>query len=380
MKIAALILAAGRGQRFEEDLPKQYYILEGRPILRHSLALFSAHPAVTTIQTVIHPDDRTLYNESARGFDLSSPVFGGETRQDSVRMGLESLARENPDLVLIHDGARPFVDFGVIDRVLTGLESTPAVIPAISIRDTIKRSDGNGQVVETVDRSNLYASQTPQGFEFSRIFEAHHQARGENLTDDAAVARKAGLSVRIVKGDSANVKITSKADLLYKKSRGGGDIRTGSGFDVHGFKEGDQISLCGVDIPCDSALRGHSDADVALHAVTDALLGAIGAGDIGAHFPADEIEWKDRESEYFVRHTCTLVQAMGGEITNVDLSLICEKPKINAYRSHMSARLAEILDLPVSRVNIKATTTEGLGFTGRREGIAATATATVRMG
>lgn len=373
----ALVVAAGRGHRAGGGLPKQYRSLLGRTMLRRALDSFLAHPRVDAIRPVIHPDDRQLFDAATQGLDLLDPVPGGASRQDSVRLGLESLAERAPEQVLIHDAARPFVDGAIITRVLEALADHPGAIPALAVNDTLKRGDG-GLVGATVDRAGLWRAQTPQGFRYADILDAHRQATGAELTDDAAVAEKAGLAVALVDGGESNVKITTEEDLKRAQGRlAGAAVRTGFGFDVHRFGAGDHVMLCGVSIPFSAGLEGHSDADVALHALTDALLGAVGAGDIGVHFPPAEARWKGAPSDLFLRRAGDIVAEKGGAIANLDLIIICEAPRIGPHRAAMTARLAEILGLDPDQVNIKGTTTEGLGFTGRNEGIAAQAVATV---
>ncbi|MBY0430493.1 MAG: bifunctional 2-C-methyl-D-erythritol 4-phosphate cytidylyltransferase/2-C-methyl-D-erythritol 2,4-cyclodiphosphate synthase, partial [Rhodospirillales bacterium] len=364
--------------RLGGEMPKQYRDLGGRPVLRHSLATFASHPLVGAVRTVIHPDDRFLYDQAAAGLKLPEPVSGGETRQDSVRLGLESLAGEPPDLVLIHDGARPFVDSGIITRVIGALACHPGAIPALAVADTLKRG-ADGRVTATVERAGLWRAQTPQGFRYGDILAAHRAAAGLELTDDAAVAEWAGLGIALVPGSEDNVKLTTAEDMAraVRLFTGPGDIRVGTGYDVHRFVEGSAVTLCGIEIPHEMRLAGHSDADVALHAVTDALLGAIGAGDIGHHFPPSDPQWRGGESHLFLRHAVALVAALGGEVRHVDITIVCERPKIGPHRMTMALRLAEILGVRADRVSVKATTTEGLGFAGRREGIEAQAVATV---
>jgi 2-C-methyl-D-erythritol 4-phosphate cytidylyltransferase/2-C-methyl-D-erythritol 2,4-cyclodiphosphate synthase len=379
-RCVALVVAAGRGTRFGGDMPKQWLELEGRAVLRHSLGLLASHPAVSAVRVVIHPDDRALYDAAAAGLSLGEPIAGGSSRQESVRLGLEALAAEAPDLVLIHDGARPFLDSGTVSRVVEALSAHPGAIPALPVHDTLKR--GAAALVETtVERAGLWRAQTPQGFRFSEILKAHQDSAGRELTDDAAVAEAAGLAVALVQGSEDNVKITTAADLELARRRLAGqwEVRVGTGFDVHKFTAGDHVTLGNVRIPHDAALEGHSDADVALHALTDALLGAIGAGDIGYHFPPTDPRWKGADSARFLEHAGALLAARGGRITHLDVTVICERPKVGPHRLAMIRRIAEILGLDEGRVSVKATTTEGLGFTGRREGIAAQAVATVTL-
>jgi 2-C-methyl-D-erythritol 4-phosphate cytidylyltransferase / 2-C-methyl-D-erythritol 2,4-cyclodiphosphate synthase len=377
----ALVVAAGRGTRLGAPLPKQYLPLAGKPLLRYSLETLARHPAIGHVRVVFDPDDHAHYEAASRGLDLLPPVAGGAARQDSVRLGLESLDSLAAERVLIHDGARPFLDTGTIDRVLTALDEAPGAIPALPLRDTVKRGAG-GIVMDTLDRSSLWRAQTPQGFHYRPILAAHRAAAGSDLSDDAAVAERAGLAVRLVAGSEENFKVTTGDDLLQAErllAVRQGDIRTGQGFDVHAFGPGDHVWLCGVKIPHGQGLVGHSDADVGLHAVTDAILGALGAGDIGVHFPPGDAKWRGAPSHLFLRHAADLVAAAGGSIAHVDVTLICERPKIGPHRDAMVARMAEILAIEMRRVSVKATTTEKLGFTGRGEGIAGQAVATLRL-
>ena len=382
---AALVVAAGRGHRFGAELPKQFLSLAGKPVLRHALEAFAAHPAIGAVQTVIHRDDRDLYQAAATGLDLRPPADGGATRQDSVHLGLAALADLAPKRVLIHDAARPFVSSEIIDRVLSGLESRSGVIPAVPVADTLKRVE-DGSVSGTVDRSGLWRAQTPQGFRYADILAAHADFAGRELTDDAALLEAAGLTVGIVEGAERNFKITSKDDMERAEgllAGGRRETRCGTGFDVHRFGPpvpgGLTIQLCGVAVPYDRALLGHSDADVGLHAITDAILGALGQGDIGSHFPPSDPQWKGADSAVFLRAAGELAAARDGRIVHLDVTLICEAPKIGPRREAMVARIAEILELDPGRVSVKATTTESLGFTGRREGIAAQATASLEL-
>ena len=376
----ALVVAAGRGRRFGGEVPKQYRMLAGWPVMRHALVGLATHPEVDAVRPVYHPDDASLFAAAAAGLDVMEPVAGGVTRQQSVLFGLESLDGAPPETVLIHDGARPFIEVGVISRTLAALGGTPGAVPAMPVLDTLKK-ERSGNVVETVDRQGLWRAQTPQGFRFADILAAHRRFAGGELTDDAAVAEQAGLAVSVVDGAEDNLKITTEDDLQRAERMigGGSSVRTGFGFDVHRFGPGDRVRLCGVDVPFDHRLVGHSDADVALHALTDALLGAVGAGDIGDHFPPSDPQWRDSASEIFLRHAAEVVVGAAGIVNNVDLTIICEQPRIGPYRAAMVRRVAEILGLSEDRVSVKATTTEGLGFTGRGEGIAAQAVATVRI-
>ena len=381
MPTAALILAAGRGTRLGGDIPKQYLDLAGQPVLRHSIIAFARHKAVDFVRVVIHEDDRRAYERAAAGLGLLAPVQGGSDRQESVRLGLESLAELAPERVLIHDGARPLVDAATISRSLDALAAVPGAIAAVPLADTLKR-DAAGLAQGGIDRTGLWRAQTPQAFDFAKILAAHRAAAGAGLTDDAAVAERAGLAVRLVPGSEDNIKVTTRDDLLRaERLLAGmfGDMRVGSGFDVHAFGPVRPLMLCGIEVPHERGLEGHSDADVGLHALTDALLGALGAGDIGQHFPPSDPKWRGAASDRFLRHAADLVGAAGGLIAHLDVTLICERPKIGPHRERMRVRIGEILDLALDRISVKATTTEGLGFTGRGEGIAAQATATVRL-
>lgn len=376
----ALIVAAGRGRRLPGDRPKQYRHVAGRSVLRWSVGAFLAHPTIDRVQIVFNREDEALYRDAVADLDLAPPVEGGETRQDSARIGLEAIAELAPAKVLIHDGARPVVPAATIGRVLAALDSHSAVIPALPVNDTLKRGS-NGIVSTTVDRADLWRAQTPQGFRFDAILAAHHAATDGNHTDDAAVAEAAGLPVFLVAGAEENIKITTEDDLarVGRWLAAADEARVGSGFDVHRFGPGDGVRLAGVAIAHDQSLIGHSDADVVLHAVTDAILGALGAGDIGEHFPPADPAWRDVDSRQFLLHAVELMAARGGRISHIDVTIICERPKISPHRVAMAASLAGILGLSADRVSIKATTSEGLGFTGRGEGIAAQATATLAL-
>ncbi len=376
----AIIVASGRGTRFGSERPKQYLPLLGNPMLRQTLKAFADHPRVSGVRAVIHPDDQAIYHEAAHGLDLMDPVFGGDTRQDSARLGLESLLDRPPGKVLIHDGARPLIGAPVIDRVIDALDRRDGAVPALPVADTLKRAE-NGVVGETVDRQGLFRAQTPQGFAYRPILEAHRQMKGHAMTDDAAVAEACKLGVTIVEGDEGNLKITEVDDLerAERQLSAGLRARTGMGFDVHRLEPGDGLILMGLTLPEPFCMIGHSDADVGLHAITDALLGALAVGDIGSHFPPSDPQWKGADSTLFLHHAADLICEVGGLIEHVDITLICERPKIGPYRARMVERLAELLALPQHRVSVKATTTERLGFTGRGEGIAAQAVATVLL-
>jgi 2-C-methyl-D-erythritol 4-phosphate cytidylyltransferase/2-C-methyl-D-erythritol 2,4-cyclodiphosphate synthase len=363
-------------------------------MLARTLGVFLDHPAIDMVVVAIAKADRPLYDQAiGRGHPkLLAPAAGGATRQRSVLNGLTALKPQAPARVLIHDAARPFVTCDVIDRVLDVLELAPAAIAALPLADTLKRAGSDGRIAATIDRAGLWRAQTPQGFRYDAILAAHEAAAAagrEDLTDDAAVAEWAGLTVELVEGSEANVKLTTAEDMA-RAAMGQGqsgevgaavpDIRTGQGFDVHRFAAGDHVWLCGVRIPHSHALEGHSDADVGLHALTDALLGAIGDGDIGRHFPDSDPRWRGAASHVFLADAAARVRSRGGRISNVDVTILCEAPKIAPHREAMRARIAQILGIEAARVGVKATTTEGLGFTGRREGIAALAIATVLCG
>ncbi len=377
MRVAALVMAAGRGLRLGGDEPKQYRLLGTASILARSLALFASHPRVDRVLAVIGADDRPAYDQATATLRLPAPVIGGATRQESVRNGLENLAADPPDLVLIHDAARPLTPPAMIGRVIDALSAHPAAVPALPVTDTLKQG-ADGRVLTTVPRAGLFRAQTPQGFRFADIVAAHRRFRGSEMTDDAAVAEAAGIPVVLVDGDEAAFKITTSDDL-ERARRLAGETHTGTGFDVHRFGDGDHVWLCGVRVPHERGLIGHSDADVGLHALTDAILGAIGAGDIGQHFPPSDPRWKGVASGRFLAHAGDLVRTRGGRIVHVDVTVICERPKVGPHREAMRSAIAQILSVEVDRVSVKATTTEGLGFTGRSEGIAAQAAATVLL-
>jgi 2-C-methyl-D-erythritol 4-phosphate cytidylyltransferase/2-C-methyl-D-erythritol 2,4-cyclodiphosphate synthase len=379
--VYALVVAAGRGSRFGGAVPKQYLALGGASVLRHAVAALAEHPRISGVLVTIRPEDREVFDCAVAGLDVMSPVPGGPTRQDSVLLGLEALAICRPERVLIHDGARPFPDAALIDRVIAGLDQAPAAIPCLPLRDTIKRAEDE-VIRETIDRAALWRAQTPQGFHFDAILAAHRAAAGCQLTDDSAVAEAAGLAPVLVAGSEDNLKVTTAEDLAVAErliAARHGDVRVGQGFDVHAFTTGDHVRLCGVVIPHDASLAGHSDADVGLHALTDAVLGAIGEGDIGMHFPPSDPRWRGAASDQFLRHAADLVRARGGAVAAVDVTIICERPKIGPHRAAMVERVAAILGIAADRVSVKATTTDKLGFTGRNEGIAAQAVATVRL-
>lgn len=368
----ALIVAAGRGTRLGGDVPKQFRLLGGKPMFMWSMETFGDHSAIDAACVVTSESDKNFF---------SSPrtIRGGETRQESVRLGLEALASEKPARVLIHDAVRPFVSSVLIDRVAQALDEADAVAPVLPVTDTLRRQAGKSY--DTVSRDNLFRAQTPQGFRFDAILEAHRRFAKEPVTDDLALAERAGLSIATVAGEEMNFKITTPEDFaLAERLAGSGDIRSGTGFDVHRFGAGDHLWLCGVKIPHSKGLEGHSDADVGLHALTDAILGALGAGDIGVHFPSSDERWRGKPSYLFLKHAVDLAREKQGVVVHVDVTLICEQPKVGPYREAMRARIADIIGIEVARVSVKGTTTDGLGFTGRGEGIAAQAIATLRFG
>lgn len=387
MTTTALIVAAGKGERVGGSVPKQYRLLGGIPVLRRAVLAFCRHPRIDTVRVMIAEEHRALYDAAVAGLEIGLPVIGGAERQASVLNGLESLAGDGPDRVLIHDAARPLVPAGVIDRVLDALADHPAALPVLAVTDTLRRG-ADGLAAGTVDRDGLWRAQTPQGMRFDAVLDAHRRAAEEGVvvTDDAALMEWAGHPVTLVTGSEDAMKITTADDfaLAERLLAGALETRVGTGFDVHrlGAKTPDGVdgvALGGIVIPHDQALLGHSDADVGLHAITDALLGALGDGDIGAHFPPSDPQWKGAASHMFLADACRRVREAGGAIRHLDLTVICERPKVGPYREAMRARVAEICAVPVARVSVKATTTERLGFPGRGEGIAAQAAATIAL-
>lgn len=386
MKVAVIIVAAGRGHRVGADMPKQYIPLCGNPVLHHTIEAFLNAPYVDLIQTVIHCDDQALYHQATEGLSILPPVFGGESRQQSVMNGLEALSQHEPDIVLIHDAARPFITSQHIEDVIVEASHHGAVIPVLPVVDTVKQISEN-KITKTIDRSSLARAQTPQAFRYKLIYMAHRKMANRadndrNLTDDSSIAEACGIKVLTIPGEEGNFKITTREDVEKAKQmikQNLTDIRTGLGFDVHAFEEGDQVILGGIMISHNQKLKGHSDADVALHALTDALLGAVAGGDIGSHFPPNDDQWKGANSDIFLKHAAQLIAEKKGMITNIDLTIICEAPKITPHRDKIRENIARLLDLDPGRISVKATTTEKLGFTGREEGIAAQAIVTVRL-
>ncbi len=378
-KTVALVVAAGGGSRAGGDTPKQYRKLAGKSVLAHALDRLR-HDAIDHVQVVIQPGHEALYDLAVEGRTLPSPVLGGATRQDSVRNGLEALSRTGDVArVLIHDAARPFVPGAVIDRLTAALDTSPAAVPTMPVVDTLALGDES--LGETVAREALVRVQTPQAFQFEAILAAHRSWSGGEATDDAQIARAAGFKVAMVAGDAALEKLTYEADFARAEAMLAANSLTctGMGFDVHAFGPGTSLWLGGIEIVYERGLVGHSDADVVLHALTDALLGALGAGDIGDHFPPNDSQWRGAPSALFIKHARDLIDQAGGRIHHVDVTIICERPKIGPHRDVMRERVAALLRLPLGRVSIKATTTERLGFTGRGEGIAAQAIATVSL-
>ncbi|HEY3778720.1 MAG TPA: bifunctional 2-C-methyl-D-erythritol 4-phosphate cytidylyltransferase/2-C-methyl-D-erythritol 2,4-cyclodiphosphate synthase [Rhizomicrobium sp.] len=380
-KIAAVIVAAGQGQRAGGGLPKQFRPLVGIPVLRRSVEAFAALPEIGTIVVVAAAERRPDCERVLACLPRLAYATGGVARQDSVRNGLAALESHAPDFVLVHDAARPLVSQALIRRVIAALISgAVAAVPLLAVTDTLKRKEQGAWT--TVSREGLYRAQTPQGFRFESLLEAHWGWTGAEATDDMAIAERTGLAITRIDGEDTNLKITTEEDLVHAAKLLGetmSEFRTGLGFDAHRFTTGDHVWLCGVRIAHDAGLEGHSDADAGLHALTDAILGAIGAGDIGRHFPPTEERWRGAPSSHFLAHAADLVRQPNGAVVHCDVTLVCEKPKIAPHREAMRARIAEILAIDISRVSVKATTTEGMGFVGRGEGLAAQAVATVRL-
>lgn len=388
MRRHAIIVAAGQGLRAGGGVPKQYRTVAGQPLLRHAATALLGHPGISGVTVVINPDCRHLYDAAVAGLALPQPVAGGATRQASVAAGLAALAADPPAIVLVHDAARAFVPAAVIDALLAALDDADVdgACPALPLVDSVRRGE-HGRFSGSIDRNGLWRVQTPQAFRYPAILAAHRTAP-PGQTDEVGIALAAGLRVAITPGDERAFKVTEPADFAKAQAMSNAmssattsmfTSRAASGFDVHMFGPGDHVWLCGVRVPHDAGLVGHSDADVGLHALTDALLGTIAAGDIGDHFPPSDARWRGAASDQFLAHAAQLVRARGGIIDHVDVTLICERPKVGPHRAAMQARIAAILGLGGDRVSVKATTTEGLGFTGRREGIAAQAMASVRV-
>lgn len=382
--VAAVVVAGGRGTRVGGDLPKQYRSVAGTTVLRRTLTAFTSHPGITAVQPVIHPDDEGRFAEAAAGLAVLRPAHGGATRQASVLAGLEALADRAPDIVLVHDAARPFASPALLDRAIAA-GRTGAAIPGLAVSDTVKVVDGAGRVAETLDRSRLRTVQTPQAFVYPALLAAHRKAAAagrHDFTDDAALAEWAGLSVAVFEGEPRNIKLTTADDFRRAEAEllaGLGDVRVGSGYDVHAFTAGDHVWLGGVKVPHTQGVSGHSDADVVLHALVDAVLGALAEGDIGVHFPPSDPQWKGASSDRFLAYAIERVKARGGLIAHLDVAVVCEAPRLGPHREAMRARIAEIAGVSIDRVGLQATTSEKMGFIGRSEGLVAYATATVRL-
>lgn len=384
----ALLVAAGKSERMQSDTPKPYLTLDGQSILRRTVKNMLAHPKIDGVRVVIRRKHHAHYKRCVTDLTLFPPVIGGDTRQESVYRGLKSVLHRHPVTILVHDIARPLTPHHVIDDVLEGLKKHEAVIPALAITDTIKRTS-NGMAIETVGRENLYTVQTPQGFRYDALLAAHEKFVGEAYTDDAALIEAFGGQVALVEGSPDNIKLTTQAELARMQTiiEQSMETRIGMGFDVHAFCDHDKdtpehrraVKLCGIRIPFEQRLAGHSDADVGLHAVVDAIFGALGDGDIGMHFPPHDQKWKGADSERFLMYAYEQVVARKGAVVHLDVTLICEKPHVSPHRAAMKQHIAQLLKLPEHRISVKATTTEKLGFTGRGEGIAAQAVATLSL-
>ena len=384
-EVAAVVVAAGRGLRAGGEVPKQFRRIGGETMLSRTLSALLEVPRLAAVQPVIHPDDRDRYGSVGHDARILAPVFGGATRQASVRAGLEALAAREPAIVLVHDAARPFASTQLIARAIEAAQATGAAVPGLPVADTVKTVDGESRVTHTLERASLRLIQTPQAFAFAPLMAAHRRAAAQgrdDFTDDAALAEWAGMTVAVFPGELGNSKITDPEDFARAEAMAAaacGDVRTGTGIDVHAFGPGDAMMLGGVRIAHTQALSGHSDADVVLHAATDAILGALADGDIGAHFPPSDPRWRGASSDRFLAFAVERVAARGGLIAHLDITVVCETPKIGPHRDAMRAAIARIAGLDIARVAVKATTSEKLGFTGRGEGIAAYATATVRL-
>jgi 2-C-methyl-D-erythritol 4-phosphate cytidylyltransferase/2-C-methyl-D-erythritol 2,4-cyclodiphosphate synthase len=384
-KVAAVVVAGGRGLRAGGELPKQYRQICGESVIRRALLAFARHPEISIVQPVIHPADKELYLAAIQDMRLLPAVAGAELRQGSVRAGLEALEPHAPELVLVHDAARPFVSAALITRAIAAARASAAAVPVMGVTDTVKSVDASGTITGTVDRAALRMVQTPQAFVFSSLLDAHHRAQTaarEDFTDDAALAEWVGLKVSTFQGEAGNVKLTTDEDFTRMQAwelAALGDTSVGFGFDVHQFADGDHVMLGGVRISHDRGLAGHSDADVVLHAIVDAILGALAEGDIGVHFPPSDPQWRGASSDRFLSFAVERVRARGGRIAHLDITIVCEAPRVGPHRDAVRARIAEIAGIPMKRIGVKATTSEKMGFTGRGEGMAAFATATVRL-
>ena len=386
VRVAAVVVAAGRGTRSGLDFPKQYKVLGGTPMVRASLRVFTEHPAVDLVLPVIHPDDSERFAVATQGLRLARPVAGAATRQGSVRAGLESLAAAAPEIVLVHDAARPFTSSALVSRAIETARASGAAIPGLPVTDTVKLVDGEECVASTLNRAALRTVQTPQAFRYAALLDAHRraaQAGREDFPDDAALIERAGLKVSVFEGERGNIKMTTPEDFtrIERDAQAAlSDVRTGIGYDIHAFDQGgDHVWLGGIKIPHARKLQGHSDADVALHALTDAILGALADGDIGVHFPPSDEKWRGASSDRFLAFAVDRVKQRGGAVSHLDVAIVCETPKVNPHRDAMRARIAAIANLTIDRVGVKATTNEKLGAIGNGEGIAAYATATIRL-
>lgn len=388
MTVAAVIVAGGSGLRAGGEKPKQYQLIGGKPVIWWTCRAFLEHPAVDHVQAVIGEGHEKMFAESVKGLPVPLPVIGGSTRQESCRIGIEAVERHRPSKVLIHDAARPFVSPALIDDVISWLDRFAAVVPGMPVAETLKFAPG-GLVARTVDRSSIWAAQTPQGFTYDQILAAYRKAEAERtqgLTDDASVAEHAGIAISMIPGQIENRKLTTaddiviaNRDMMNQQLQNLPDIRVGQGIDVHAFEPGEAVTLCGVAIPFTQRLKGHSDADVAMHALTDAILGTIGEGDIGVHFPPSDPQWKGAASRIFLAKAMQLLEAKGGLIANADITILAEAPKISPHVAAMKAFLVPLLQIAEDRIAIKATTMEKLGAIGRKEGMMAYATVTVRL-
>src|ERR1700680_3480984 len=384
-RTAAILVAAGRGLRAGVGGPKQYRSIGGQTVIFRAMDPFCRHPPFLWAHPFLNPDHPAVFNDAVSALCHEPPANGGPTRQDSVRAGLEALASQKPDIVLIHDAARPFVTAALISRAIEAAARTGAAVPAIQVTDTIKLIGGNGNVEATPERARLRIAQTPQAFRFDVILDAHRRAAREgrnDFTDDAALAEWAGLTVATFEGDPANMKLTTPEDFVREEARLAsqlGDVRTGTGYDVHALGDGDHLMICGIRVPHSRSFLAHSDGDVGLHALVDAVLGPLADGDIGSHFPPSDPQWKGAASDRFLKYAVDRVTARGGRIANLEVTLICERPKIGPLRDTMRGRVAEIPGLNIPRVAVKATNSARLGFPGREEGIAATASAPIRL-
>ncbi len=376
MDVVAILLAAGQGTRFGADRPKQYLAMGGKPVLRHAAEALLAEGLVAALQPVCPAGDEAALAAMLAGLPALPPVAGGATRPASVRAGLAALRGRAPDIVLVHDSARPVVPRGTVAALLAALETAPGAIPAQPVSDTLKRGEG-GMIAATVARAGLFRAQTPQAFRYATLVAAHAGA-ADDATDDAELLERMGAPVALVPGSEHNVKITFPEDLSRVTIPTPQMVcRVGTGFDVHRLVAGRPLILCGLTVPHEMGLDGHSDADVGIHALCDAIYGALGEGDIGAHFPPSQMTWKDADSAQFLEHAAARIAARGGRLVNADVTLVCERPKIRPHVEAMRARLAALLGVEVARIGVKATTTERLGFTGREEGIAAQAAVSI---